>query len=128
MSEWQMDGNGRRYRMIGNIKEYEMTVNGIPVSELAEHNRRIKEQRQLDTVTEAPGNCPFRTGLNTSCTLEKCAFYTDGCLLAKYAPAKDTAGLQCPLTKGHYICSSRCSLYSGGCALTGLMKKGLQNE
>ena len=30
--EWQTDETGRRFRMIGNCKEYEPEINGVPQS------------------------------------------------------------------------------------------------
>ena len=68
MTEWQIDEQGRRFRMIGNVKEYEMTVHvdgmEIPESELAEYNER-KRAAAAPTPAPAPTaeSCPFAGGL-----------------------------------------------------------------
>lgn len=131
--EWQTEvnpyGGVRRYRMIGNCKEYEMmvTVDGmrIPQSEVKAYHER-KRQREAAQRIQAtqiqqppPQNCPFTSGLNTDCRREKCALFLDGCTLAKIGnrqPAKDTKGLQCPFN--HCSCNEQCALYKGGCTLT----------
>ena len=82
-SEWQEEvnqyGGVRRYRMIGNCKEYEMdvTVDGItiPQSQLEDYHRRKKAaeeaRKEAEKNTPAPPpqrNCPFKDGMNTTCT------------------------------------------------------------
>lgn len=136
--EWQEEvnqyGGVRRYRMIGGVKEYEMdvTVDGItiPQSQLEDYHRRKKEaeKARLEAAKNAPPppprkNCPIfdNTGLNnTDCTGEKCALYMDGCTLARFTPAKDTAGLQCPFDRYKRGCRKDCALYRNGCTLTGI--------
>ena len=139
--EWQEEvnqyGGVRRYRMIGNCKEYEMdvTVDGItiPQSQLEDYHRRKKEAEQARREAEknAPPppprkNCPLADGMNTDCTNEKCALYLNGCTLARLTdrpPAKATEGLQCPFSKYNYKCRTDCALYKGGCTLTGITTK-----
>ena len=64
--EWQREpGNfGRRYRIVGGIKEYEMqiqTAGGmITESQLEAENRAVKPQREKPT--QRP-NCPFKDGV-----------------------------------------------------------------
>lgn len=128
-SEWQTDEHGRRYRMVGNIKEYEMMVRiggiSVPESQVEAHNARMRAdaERQRQTVEQQPQpqNCPFMSGMQTDCTREKCALYCDGCTLARIIdrpPAKDTVGLKCPFSR--YNCRPDCALYKNGCALTGI--------
>ena len=114
--EWQEEvnqyGGVRRYRMIGNVKEYEMevTVDGhtIPQSELEDYHRRKKEAEQARAEAE-----------------EKCAlFLNGGCTLAQISdrpPAKATEGLQCPLSKYKSKCRTDCALFNKtGCTLTAI--------
>lgn len=44
---WQREPGpfGRRYRMEKGVKCYEMTVNGVPQSQLEEYNRRQREEQ-----------------------------------------------------------------------------------
>lgn len=135
--EWQTEtniyGGTRRYRMVGNIKEYEMdvTVDGhtIPQSQLEDYHRRkkaaeqarIEAERKKAAEAKPPRNCPFSDGMNTNCTQEKCALYNgDGCTLARWNAEKATEGLQCPFSKYHAKCRKDCALYKGGCTFTGI--------
>lgn len=137
--EWQEETNAfggvRRYRMIGNVKEYEMdvTVDGItiPQSQLESYNRRKKaiEQARREAENSRPPQpkCPFMDGVKTDCIQEECALYLmeDGCALAwlnNRAPQKDTEGLRCPFNRS--ICRPECVLYqNGGCELIGIVKR-----
>ena len=138
--EWQEEvnqyGGVRRYRMIGNVKEYEMdvTVDGItiPQSQLAAYHERKKaaEQARKEAEKNAPPppprkNCPLMDSLHTDCTQEKCAlFLNGGCTLAQISdrpPAKATEGLQCPLSKYKSKCRTDCALFNKtGCTLTAI--------
>lgn len=130
---WQTDESGRRFRMIGDVKEYEMmvSVDGIqvPQSELAAYyeRKRAAEEAQREAERNRPAppppkNCPFRDGLTTACTGEACALYLKGCTLARLVnrpPAKHTEGLQCPFSKYASKCRTDCALYKEtGCTLT----------
>ena len=133
--EWQTEvtpfGGVRRYRMIGNCKEYEMEINGLPQSVFLESNRRMKEKREAEheetrrrekETAAQQRNCPFADGIHTNCSQEKCALYVDGCALARLTgrpPAKNTAGLQCPLGRAKTPCRTDCALYKNGCTLIG---------
>ena len=131
--EWQTEVNAyggvRRYRMIGNCKEYEMmvTVDGmqIPQSELSAYHERKRQQeeaRKLQEAKEKPRplpDCPFSSGMDQRCKGEKCAIYMDGCTLARIGKGKatkDTQGAKCPFNG--YTCNKSCALYVGGCTLT----------
>ena len=133
--EWQREpGNfGRRYRIVGGIKEYEMqiqTAGGmITESQLEAENRAAKPQKERPA--QRP-DCPFKDGVKNSCSGESCALYLKGgCTLAQIGsgqPAKDTAGLQCPFNR--YKCSTTCALYKKGCMFTAVIKEseGKDNE
>lgn len=129
--EWQTDETGRRFRMIGNCKEYEPEINGIPQSVFFASQKRQAEQRAAELEREKKEaaeraarrrNCPFidSNGRNTDCSLEACALYMDGCTLARLTPARDTEGLQCPFDRYRHKCRTDCALYKGGCTLTGI--------
>lgn len=131
---WEVEPEtGRRFRRIGrDCIEYEMQVyvDGIPVpqSELEAHNARIKEvearmREEARRAAEAApkASCPFKDGLVTTCTGEKCAlFLNGGCAIAQLipgTPARTKKG-QCPISRAARACSEDCALYAGGCRLT----------
>lgn len=127
--EWQEDKYGKRYRMVGNCKEYEPEINGIPQSVFFASQKRQKEldakryeeeKRQAAERAAQRRNCPFSDGMQTDCKREACALFMDGCTLARLTPAKDTEGLQCPFSRYHSKCRTDCALYKGGCTLTGI--------
>lgn len=129
--EWQREPGpfGKRFRMVGNIKEYEMDINGIPESVFHDMKMREKEQAALlekerqKAVQAARRSCPFADGANTDCFREKCAMFLDGCTIAALTPAKDTEGLRCPFGRAGRKCNKDCALYSEGCTLTGITQK-----
>ena len=132
MDEWLTDDSGKRYRMRGNVREYEMmiTVGGgisIPESQLSAYNRgkaeaaeREREQQRKAVPLKA---CPFKTGANPSCRAD-CALRTaHGCsivFLVDRAPtAAQAEGRSCPFNP--YMCrGAGCELWRGGCALTAI--------
>lgn len=130
--EW---GGTRRFRMIGNVKEYEPTVSigglEIPQSDLEEYRRREKAQKAAQREKELkaakekdPRRCPFKGGNTLTCGNAKCALYTDdGCVLAKIVgrAAANTAGRACPFST--CLCSSDCALYKNGCVLTAIQER-----
>lgn len=127
--EWETDEYGKRYRMIGNCKEYELELNGVPQSVFSarqkaqreQQERQIKEgQRKAAELARLRRNCPFRDGLQTDCSREACALFLDGCALARLNPAADTQGKQCPFNPYRQKCRKDCALYKGGCAFTGI--------
>jgi len=145
-SNWQVEtdnyGVQRRFRMVGNIKEYEMMINidgmEIPQSELTafhERNKAIKEATRAAeqrAVLNKPTIkiCPFRANyMKTECICEECAFYEDGCALAMIEqPTRTTANLKCPL-RGNRKCISDCALFKeNGCALTAIKSKREDNR
>lgn len=137
--EWQEEvnqwGGVRRFRMVGNVKEYELEVNGIPQSRLEEHNKReaerTKARNERDKQRAAQWRiCPLKVGnMKTACDREGCAFFGDGCaipLLIGKPPLRDTEGLRCPISQ--WKCSKDCAMYDGGCAITGIFTKSGSEE
>ena len=134
--EWQEERNAfggvQRYRIIGNVKEYEpelLTSSGIsvPQSELEDYRRcnekAIAAQKESEKNRPPQRDCPFRDGITTHCKQDECALYYNGCTLARLndrPPIKDTKGLKCPFNQ--YTCRPECALYLSGCKLTGIKK------
>lgn len=132
--EWQQEPGafGRRYRMVGGIKEYEMDINGVPesiffASQRAQKERdaaqRDQEKREAAKRAAQRRNCPFKDSMQTDCTREACALFLNGCTLTRLTdrlPAKATEGLQCPFSRYSSKCRTDCALYNGGCTLTGI--------
>lgn len=127
-SGWQTDENGRRFRMVGSAKEYEMMVSvggiEVPESQVEEFNARnqavreanIKAKQEAARKAAPRGRCPFRSGLVQSCS-DKCALYTpDGCGLVHKGTTGQIAGKLCPFSP--YPCSTDCELYKDGCTTT----------
>jgi hypothetical protein len=133
---WEVDEQGRRYRRTGKgTIEHEPTVfvGGIeiPESQLAEHNRRMRESAERRRKEEEERlkaeanrkNCPFRDTLETRCRGEVCALYRGGgCNLiwmAKNAVPSDSDGKICPFDRYGHKCRADCALlYNGGCVLS----------
>lgn len=137
-SEWQVDKNGQRYRMIGNIKEYAPTIHTghsgtVYVDDLPEINRRRKEreeqQRKQENEARAAAEtgrvCPFKEGRNqphTKCE-KSCVFYSDtACVFASMdiQPTRGTKGIDCIIARKH--CGEACAMYNHGCTLTETLK------
>ena len=133
---WEVEPEtGRRFRRIGNgCVEYEMMVHTagcvVPQSQLAEHNARMREadERAREAARKAAdaapkASCPFKDGLSTTCTGEKCAlFLNGGCAIAQLipgTPARTRKG-QCPISRSARGCTEDCALYENGCKLTAI--------
>ena len=124
--EWQRDETGRRFRMMGNIKEYEaeIIINGIPVPESqlsAYHAARKAVSEPEKRETPKTRTCPFDGGIENQCR-ENCALHTvHGCALVymvRRKPARGTAGKKCPFSA--YSCRESCALYNNGCVLAAI--------
>ena len=126
-TEWKTDEHGKRYRELGRgMREYEMMIHTeageIPQSQLADFQRRSREaaeqrrRAELEAKKREPtGQCPFRTGLSTTCKSD-CSFFADpGCRLAAHSAIQDTQGKQCVFTGRK--CESTCAMYKNGCTL-----------
>ena len=139
--EWQEEVNAyggvKRFRMIGQIKEYEptITINGleIPQSQLEDYHRRQKEaaeRRKAEALEAAknrpePKSCPFSSGNNNTCWREKCSLFLKGkCAIAILADAhgteqtEQTQATKCPFSI--YGRCKGCALYNNGCAIVRL--------
>ena len=125
-SEWQEEktpfGSVRRFRMIGNIKEYETTITTssgtFTQSQLKDMQRREKEQKKQPKAEKQHNNCPFRSGINSKCH-EDCAMYSPkGCSMIRSFEGKahrETAGLFCPIASRE--CTELCEFYKDGCVI-----------
>lgn len=126
-TEWKTDEQGKRYREVGNhMREYEMMIHTeagyIPQSQLADFQKRSREaaeqrrRAELEAKRNEPtAQCPFRSGMNTTCKSD-CTFFADpGCRLAAHNAIQDTQGKQCVFTGRK--CDSTCAMYKNGCAL-----------
>ena len=142
--EWQEEVNAyggvKRFRMIGQIKEYEptITINGleIPQSQLEDYHRRQKEadeRRKAAALEELknrpePKSCPFSDGCNNTCKREGCPLFLKGkCAIAILADAHGTAQTdraeQTQATKCPFSIYGRCkgcALFNNGCAFVRL--------
>jgi hypothetical protein len=136
--DWQTDENGRRFRKVGNVIEYEMEINGIPRSQFFASQKANKEAREAQQKAEQQRmreaaavrrDCPFNDNLHRDCTREQCALFNGkSCTFASLTPAKDTEGLTCPFNKYHYKCRKDCALYHNGCTLTGIATKNERED
>lgn len=143
--EWKVDENGKRFRMNGKIKEYEMTImiDGceIPESQLSEFHKRRNEEREkerLKRIEEVknmpePRNCPFDKA--STCKREKCGIFIDGkCSIAIIADSTqiklkgaELKKEKCPFTP--YRCNEKCAIYNSGCGIARIAKaKAKTNE
>lgn len=99
-NEWKIDEHGQRYRMVGNVKEFEtmIRINGIevPESELSAFHERQKaaeeewRKKEMEAFKNAPPvrSCPFSNGCDTSCRRDACKIFIDGkCAIAAIADA-----------------------------------------
>ena len=81
--------------------------------------QELKMQQPEKPPVKIGKNCPFREGIDTSCELEKCALFLEGCALSRIGgkPEIDTRGKKCPLNVYRQPCRSDCALYKNGCSL-----------
>ena len=105
-------GGVRRFRWVGNTKEYETEV-------VTTHGTYT--QSQIDKGTSKPKTvapeaktdskyCPFKSGNRVLCRKD-CAFWSEsGCM-----QSADTEGKKCPLSL--YLCGDSCKLFDNGCSL-----------
>ncbi len=124
MSEWLIDERGARYRMVGNMREYEMIVHtsfgDIPETQLEDATAKFKAaekaardrelKQQLEDAARTAGKfCPLRSG--NSCTAN-CALLGDsGCT---YTCPSTSPGKGCPHS-GVGACSAACGAFKGRC-------------
>lgn len=138
--EWLQDEHGRYYRMDGKIKEYRptlVTTHGTLFADEAtaqiqkdkqqEYNR-LAEIRKKQNVISTGKFCPFRRmqqKLHCDCK-RNCEFYREtSCVFSGNQVVQVEKGGFCPIAG---TCEGDlCSLYSGGCTLTGI-REAVSNE
>ena len=118
---WQYDNQGRRYRMVGNCKEYATvitTTHGtMYADDLAKYNKRVVEQPVPEKPKAIEKLCPvkaFRNNIHGNCDAN-CAFYNgSGCRFGVLEPehTTDTKNKYCPFM---HKCIDTCALYRSGC-------------
>ena len=137
-SEWQVDENGKRYRMVGSIKEFAPTIQTahsgtVYVDDLPEINRRrkereaqeLKQRHEAIAAAETGRVCPFKEGRNqphTKCE-KLCSFYADtACVFASMdiQPMRDTKDMDCIIARKR--CGEACAMYNHGCTLIEFVK------
>lgn len=122
MSEWEVDEQGKRYRMVGKIKEYEPIIctsfGNIPESQLEEATRSVRAaekaererelKRQMDDAARCSGKvCPLRKCNNCR---PDCALLGDsGCT---YICPSTSPGKYCPHA-GVGACTASCGAFRG---------------
>ncbi len=135
-NEWKIDEHGQRYRMVGNVQEFEtmIRINGIevPQSELSAFHERQKaaeeewRKKEMEAFKNKPPVrcCPFDTGMSNQCKREKCSLFLDG----KFSISiiADSYGVEiddkpkgkCPFSV-YGRCES-CAMFNHGCAVVRL--------
>ena len=134
--EWKVDSEGRRFRKVGNVIEYAMTlkttVGEVYKDQLPGLQKRIKEQQEADRKREAEAmaalrtgrTCPFKRGrnmVNSACE-KTCAFYCEtSCVFASIdtPAAKDTQNMYCVIAQK---CKKDCAMYNQGCTVIKTIK------
>lgn len=120
--EWQIDPlSGKRFRMVGGIKEYEMMVTTtygvIPESQLEERMKHVRKASQRDeikytTQKEDKKLCPFRE--LRECKPE-CALHNNNGS-CNYGKNVGKIGKFCPFSGQN--CDERCQLHTDyGCKI-----------
>ena len=134
--EWEVDEDGKRFRRVGNIIEYEMMISvaggiEIPESELGEYHRRQKEaeeKRKAAALEELknrpePKSCPLSDSCNNTCKREGCNIFLKGkCSIATIADASGVEIEEAPAQNSKcpfsiYGRCQGCALYNKGCAI-----------
>lgn len=134
MNEWKIDKvTGRRFRMVGNIKEYEKeihtTAGMFTAGEMQGKQAVVKLIPTENTQKAELSLCPFGTSRfnDSRCNGAACALFAgDGCILTQIGgdPVRDSLGLRCPFAGAACNCRKDCALYRQGCALTGIKRGG----
>ena len=80
-----------------------------------------QEAARVERVEQQQGLCPFRRGMTKDCRGNGCALFDgQGCGLSGRRRPQKGAGRSCPFMTGE--CTTKCSLYDGGCLLA--VRKG----
>lgn len=120
MSEWKKDEiSGRYYREFGeNCREYAQDMRFS-----SQYGREVSKP-VTSTEKKPVRRCPFKSIANSNCVGDRCALFAEGaCILSKVSdqkPARNTAGLRCPINKEARPCSADCAIFNGGCSLTAI--------
>lgn len=111
MNDWQVDKDGRRFRMIGeSCREYEGDIL-TTVGTFSEGHVPKIVRTETSVPVEQVRFCPF-TSMRNDCR-KNCVFRAcDGCGIGRGIEAKE--GL-CPFTR--ISCTKDCALYHDGCVL-----------
>jgi hypothetical protein len=129
-----------RFRMVGNVKEYEMmvTIDGcqVPESQVEAFNKRKKERKEQreaerqkyaqEAAKKPVYSCPFNhNGLNSTCRQKDCAFFNGKDCVVREVGTDPTAseGKKCPIDIYNRVCNSNCAFNKGGCILPGIISK-----
>ncbi len=107
---WQIDDQGRRYRMVGDCKEFATVITTTRGTFYQDDLDKIPPQEKEEVKKQAPlGTCPFKKRLRCS---RDCVFFSAaGCM---ESPPGNSG--KCPLSG--YPCDQECMLYSDdGCKI-----------
>ncbi len=133
MDEWKIDKVGRRYRMNGNMAEYECTITTTrgPLPESYLQNMELDETPPPPPPLFLDGTeCPFSSarGFETRCRRD-CNFYREDALCALVKPSPTEAdetgdpGLRlCPMRQHRPCVLARCGLWDGRRKQCGLIR------
>ena len=115
VNQW---GGVRRYRKSPTGgKEYEMTINDIPESELEDYNKRQREAKER-FYAENQRRMAAQNDQNP-CLREECALFVgDTCIFARrqVTEVRETVGKRCPFSIFNGKCTDKCVLNkNGGC-------------
>ena len=94
------------------------TTRGVyPASEILKRREEdSQEESVVATEQEKPKSCPFKRGVNDTCT-EGCAWSVDGaCAVIQPGVSVDGIGKRCPVKAGTK-CAESCAMFADGCAL-----------
>ena len=124
--EWEIDEHGRKFRRIGNVKEYMPTIriDGVEIENTPEAVRAFNERRNAATQAQTPTadtgkTCPLylRSPMKQNCKTTCALFCGSFCALAARPAPVDTVGKPCPFMGA---CNPSCALYRGGCTLANI--------
>ena len=109
ITEWQLDEQGRRYRMRGDSREYATVITTTRGTFYWDDLQNLPPEEEKTREKISLGTCPFKKRLPCN---KGCVFYGDaGCM--EPPPGKEG---RCPLSG--YPCDQECMLYSDdGCKI-----------
>lgn len=122
----EVDEYGKRYRIIGNIKEYEpeitLSCGSVPASQVKKTVDNMSKMKPPAIEKVETKSCPFKhSNMRINCITD-CVLYINGkCTLSKLGDKDktvDTTNKKCPFSGRS--CRSDCFLNNGGCVLAKL--------